>query len=249
MKKRITSIILVFVMLALSLTGCGKLKIQDGKVVVLPPVRVGKKNHLRDYSLDTNYDFKSTFAEADFVAHVRIGNWLSEKKEGMSTRYKAEIIKCYKGDMAGKFTLVQSGSSWYTLPDYPLFTYGNEFLVICKQYENKKNTYYIIGSFVTTLDTAITESGEVYFMDRTGLLSEQSEVVKYIKTDAGEEYYLDLSGVSSDREGKLVSYEALTDLKAELKKYVVERDSILSEYSYPYIFSEADIEALATDAD
>ena len=148
MKKRITCIVLVFVMLALSLTGCGKLKIQDGKVVVLPPVRVGKKNHLIKYTLDVDYDFESTFAEADFVAHVRIGNWLSEKKEGMSTRYKAEIIKCYKGDMAGKFTLVQSGSSWYTLPDYPLFTYGNEFLVFCKQYENKKNTYYIIGSFV-----------------------------------------------------------------------------------------------------
>ena len=245
----IAVLLLAFVTVKIStLVACGKLRIKDGSVVILPPAREGKDNDKIDFSLLVEHGFESAYAEADFVAHVRVGNWLSEKREGMLTCYEATVIHTYKGDMTGDFTLVQKGSSKYTLPYYPLFTYGNEILAFCKKSEKRKNEYYIVGSFATVLDVATTNGGEVYFMDRSGLLGEKTEnLVHYIKAKSGEVYYIDCNGLPSDSTGKLINYTSQIDLMVELKKYVRERDLVLSKYQYPYVFSASDIEALIAE--
>lgn len=154
-------------------------KTTAGKAPVLPPTRTGASS--ASGSLARKYTFETAFADADAVACIRVGDWLGENTEILSTYYEATVLECFKGDLSGTFTLIQDGCSVSTLKGYPLFTSGNEMLVFLKEAteSDKEATgldyddlYWIIGSFTTLMDLVSDEDGNRYFGDRCGVLSE-----------------------------------------------------------------------------
>ena len=215
--KKMICCFFILIMMTISSIGCGS-KTEEP---VLPPTRLGTKG-TSSASLEREYGFESAFSEADFVAHIKVGNWLAENTEIMSTYYEAQVVHQYKGDETKDFILIQDGDSEFTLEGYPLFTYGNELLVFCKRAVDVEYTdaYWIIGSFTTVMDAVTAKSGEVYFMDRYGMLG--------------------------DRSKKLINYKSQ---QPELRSMAEKNDSIVSDmdYAYPYVFSVSDVEAFAVD--
>ena len=227
-RKIVVALLLVFIIASniVTLHSCcgntfGKVRIRDGKIVVLPPTRIGKS--ITKVQFEKEYTFKSAFAESDMVAHIRIGNWKSEDSNRNATYYRATVLHQYKGDEVKNIILRQSGSSEST--SYPLFTYGNELLVFCKKAEGKKDSYWILGSFTTVLDAATTESGELYFLDRYGILGERTET--------------------------LTNYSYRTSIKRELEDILAAQDPIISEFisasRYQYVFSAKELEELIAE--
>ena len=208
--RRIKKIICFAILLILSLTGCGDKK----KEPVLPPTRWGTEG-TAIACLEKAYGFESAFEEADMVAHIKVGDWLSEDTENGGTFYEASVIKQYKGEEIKTFVLRQDGNSRVTLEDYPLFTYGNEVFVFCKKGTdyNKSPLYWSIGGFTTMLDVATTKSGETYFLARSGEFGRRTRAL------ADDDSF-----------------------RSELKEYISEKDPELTlTYGYPYIYSETTV--------
>lgn len=192
--------------------------------IVLPPKRIGEG--VSHVSLDKRYTFETAFSEADVVARIKVGNWLSEDLELDSTFFEANVLQCFKGDISETFILKQSGSSYCTIKDYPLFTYGNELLLFLSKgsssdYEEGWHApeydtfYWIIGSFSTLLDVSYDSRGSRYYADRYGILTE----------------FLDASS----------NYANQNDVSSKVFEDAVSSDPLIADIShYPYIFSEAD---------
>lgn len=217
MRRKISGFI-TLVMVLILLTGCGNKKEEP----VLPPARTGTEG-TASASLEKEYGFETAFEDADLVAHIRIGDWLAEDTDICSTFYNATVLQQYKGDGITDIVIKQSGDSRFTFEGYPLFTYGNELLVFCKKAVGLEysNAYWIIGSFTTVLDAVTTESGDVYYMDRYGIMGSRSR--------------------------GLANYAIRSDVGEELQEIIVAKDALLSDMNYPYIYSAEDIKALATD--
>ena len=86
----------------------------------------------------------------------------------------------------------------------------------CNTYESP---YYIIGSFTTILDVSYDENGNRYYADRYGILGRSIDITS--------------------------NYAHDVDVSAEVVATAATKDPIVSEigYTYPYIFSEADLVA------
>lgn len=210
MKKRFYAAALLFA-LALLFTACA-----SPSGAVLPPVRYGTKGTAQ-VSLEKAYTFETAYAEADMVAHVRIGNWLSEDNENGLTCYQAAVIKQYKGENLSQIVLKQDGSSQVTLKNYPLFTAGNEFLLFLKKGIDA-DTYWIEGAYTTMLDVVADDSGEEYFIDRYGMLGET------IKLDA-------------DTASQRIP-------RTQLRANAVKADSVYGDFTFLYVFKKTDLEQL-----
>lgn len=166
MRNKIYTLSMVIVCLLL-LTGY----LVERQQIVYPPIR--ETNDVKiSASLERHYTFKEAFDEADLVVYVCVGNWLGEGEH--STYYETKIIETYKGDRSDEIVLLQDGTSSGTYKGYPLFTYGNEMLVFLKQAADVEyeNAYWIMGAWTTLLDVVNDESGNMYYVDRSGMLSE-----------------------------------------------------------------------------
>lgn len=164
-------------------------EIVDGKVVPISPT--GQKIGHRG-SMGKNCNTLYAYQFCDAVARVRIGNWLNE--DGFSTRFEAEVLEIYKGVLPAQFVIQQDGNSKSTIGGYPLFYYGEEYLVFLKlvKPEDVENfevppekqdeyyvideypgiTYWIVGSFATVFDYATDENGNIYIADRENYVSQ-----------------------------------------------------------------------------
>lgn len=217
--RKLAYIIVVLFILVLTIGGCANSNI------VLPPSRMGTEGTFSAL-FTKRYTFESAFAESDMVALVKIGNWLSEDDVIKSTYYEATIVECYKGENIQNIILKQDGCSDWTMRGFPLFTYGNELLLFLRKGEVAEyaEIFWIPGSFTTVLDAAESDSGEVYYMDRFGLLGETMD----IKTN----------------------YALQRPLFKELCDNAVKKDPLFlrSEaekiHGFPYVFSKADVEDL-----
>ncbi|MBD5080299.1 MAG: hypothetical protein HDT44_00865 [Ruminococcaceae bacterium] len=217
----------------IALSGCSassdKLPaVTDENGAVLPPVRV-----LEDVSchgdLARSYTFETAFSEAEVVARIKVGNWLYEDNDIMSTFFEAETLQCFKGDIPEKFILKQEGSSEWIEDSFPLFTYGNELLVFMSKgdskgyesrYPKKYDTFYwLIGAYITFFDVSYDNNGNRYYADRYGFM------------------------------GKTMNISSKDDFYSEVYEYAVKADPFLGsirnkEYYYSYIFSEDDVISL-----
>lgn len=215
--KKLCSIISVILILMSLLTGCKN----ENEEVVLPPTRVGKITEVSAL-LARHYTFEEAYQEADMVAHVKVGNWLGEEEEKGATYYDATIVEQYKGDKIDEIILFQDGTSNGTLKRYPLFTYGNEMLVFLKEAVDTEydDAYWIIGAFTTMLDVVNDEEGNLYYMDRYGILG---ETIDASMNSAGN-----------------------TDLRQVLYEAAVANDEIVVEmgYRYEYIYEKAILDNL-----
>lgn len=184
---------------------------------VLPPSRIGAFGI--EASLGNQYTFESALSEADVVARIEVGNWLAEDTNLYKTYYEATVLQCFKGSIPETFTLLQDGCSAATMKTYPLFTSGNEILVFLKKASvtTYESPYWIIGSYTTLLDVFYDEIGNRYYADRYGILG------KSIDIDS--------------------NYARENPVSSEVLAIAEAHDPIVSEmhYSYPYIFSEADM--------
>ena len=170
--KKCLCLIMSLAMLLL-LAGCAT---PSGDTPVLPPTRVGSGK--LSASLPKEYTFETATEEADVVARIRVGDWLSEDTYCYQTFYEATVLECFKGKLPKSFVLAQLGCSTGTFRDYPLFTSGNEFLVFLKKAPEDlgdikadyDSLYWIFGHFSTLLDVAYDESGNRYYTDWCGNL-------------------------------------------------------------------------------
>ncbi len=157
--KRIGSSIVICLALLLALLSCGKGKATVTAVgttkAVTPPASVGSMIiRPPTRSANSQYDAQSCslslvelWESADAVAWVSVGNWLSETDHG--SYYDASVIECYKGELPTSIVLEQAGSSAKTYTDFPLFTYGNEFLVFLQGWDAEAIS--VIGSVEGTV--------------------------------------------------------------------------------------------------
>ena len=206
MNKEAIKIICVFFVLVAFLfsTGCSSLDgtyiLNGGSVTndeveerVLPPCRISEKSVI-SASLAKKYTLTSAYEDADVVAHIKVGDWLEEDAELMSSFFEAEIIRIYKGKAEDKIVLEQDGTSTGTLKGYPLLTYGKEVLVFLKDATSfekihYKDAYWIIGSYTTLLDACYDDKGNVYFNDMCGVLWGSMDKHVFIKENTREELY------------------------------------------------------------
>lgn len=145
----------------------------EGDKIVLPPVRVGQKGiHQGMISSDFS-TVDQLYAYSDAIAHVRVGNWLEESE--YYTYFEAEVVELYSGTLPDHFILEQFASSGFTILGYPVFTYGNEYILFLKKdtdipedgchYPNN-NTYLSSGGHPSVLEVSTNSEGEQYFVDR-----------------------------------------------------------------------------------
>ena len=187
----------------------------------VPPRRTGATP--MPVSLEELYTLESAVKEADLVALVRIGDWLGEASEGSFSYYMAEVLKTFKGSVAGDIVLVQDGNSLRTIDGFPLFTAGNELLLFLKQGVGAEydNFYWMLGSFSAFFDAVRDGSGQLFYLDRFGVI-----------------------GPSVGRENFIFD----ADKAEELKKAAVKSDPQAENYRYHFIFSAADVDPLLESA-
>ncbi len=144
--KRICWILSVFLTLSLLLAGCnGKegsvtaqgttvppAKQEPAPVIVLPLTRSANSQYDAGYCR-VDQSLLELWESADAVARISVGNWLSETEHG--SYYDATVLRCYKGDLPASIVLEQAGSSQKSYADFPLFIYGNEFLVFLQNWD------------------------------------------------------------------------------------------------------------------
>jgi len=206
MNKATIRVICVFYTLVaiLFLTGCSgsdgifdlkeeNITEEDVEEPVLPPCRISERSVI-SASLANKYTLVSAFEDADVVAHIKVGDWLEEDAELMSSFFEAEIIRIYKGKTEDKIVLEQDGTSTGTLKGYPLLTYGKEVLVFLKDATSfekihYKDAYWIIGSYTTLLDACYDDKGNVYFNDMCGVLWGSMDKHVFIKEKTREELF------------------------------------------------------------
>lgn len=207
--------LLVVIMFVMMAAGCSG---NTENSPVLPPVRIteGKTT----VTLANQYTFASAFSAADAVARIKVGNWLAENQH--TSYYEAAVLQCFKGDMPETITLLQDGSSIATLDRYPLFTNGNEMLLFLKEaaLTEYESPYWIIGAYTTVLDVSYDKEGNRYYADRYGILGKTLH--------------------------ELHNYLADASVCLSVHSRAAADDPIFKEmqYTYQYIFSEADILAL-----
>ncbi len=154
--KRCLCLLLALAMLCL--VGCA-----DEAAPIPPPTRIGAGT--AKVTPGARHTFATAAAEADAVAHITVGDWLSENTDTMSTHYRATVAETFRGSLPNEITLIQDGCSTTTIPGYPLFTGGNELLLFLKAC-TEPDTYWIVGSYTTVLDVAYVPDGTRYFAQR-----------------------------------------------------------------------------------
>ena len=214
--RKIAYTIVVLFIFVLTIGGCAN--------TVPPPSRTGTKGSFSAL-FAKRYTFETAFADSDMVALVRVGNWLSEDNELSITYYEAEIINIYKGESVKNIVLVQDGCSEWTMRGFTLFIAGNELLLFLQKGESDEyaELYWIAGSFTTVLYTSKSNSGEVFYMDRYGLLGETIDID---------------TNYSSQR----ALFKELCDNANAKDPLFCSKDQRI--YGFPYVFSKADLDAL-----
>ena len=198
---------------SLALAGCSA----AGKAA-LPPQRIGNRGMV--VNLEALYSPETAAAEADLVALVRVGDWVKEDSYAHVTYYNAKILRTFKGSAGETITLIQDGFSQMTVDGYPLFISGNEMLLFLVKSDTEEfdNAYWELGSFSTVIDAVRDREGELFYLDRFGLMGSALKDCK--------NYLFD--------ETKF----------AELKEIAVKADPEAAKYRYHYIFSAAEADPL-----
>ena len=198
---------------ALLLAGCSAV---GG--AVLPPQRIGDKGMV--VTLGNLYTAESAAAEAELVALVRVGDWFMEDADNQVTCYKAKVLRAFKGSVGEDIYLIQDGCKAMSISGYPLFTAGNELLLFLNRSVDAEydNTYWVIGSFSTTFDALRDGEGELFYLDRFGLMGSSLKDCKNYLFDE--------------------------EKAAELKEIAVKADPEAANYRYHYIFSAAELDPL-----
>ena len=197
----------------LLLAGCSA----AGKAV-LPPRRIGEKG--MKVNLEKLYTPETAAEDAELVALVRVGDWVKEDSSSHVTYYNAEILRAFKGSAGETITLIQDGNSEMTVDGYPLFISGNELLLylVKSDTEEYDNAYWELGSFSTTFDALRDKEGQLFYLDRFGLMGSTLKDCKNYLFD--EEKF------------------------AELKEIAVKADPEAANYRYHFIFSAAELDPL-----
>lgn len=142
---------------------------------VLPPVRVSPDAQAEG-RLYRAYTFQEGFEEAEIVAVIKIGNWLSETETHCGTFFEATPLMVYKGELSESFIFYQAGYSEATLMHWPLYSYGEEVLVFLKSTKGMKveDTYgykdfvYSIAAYATSFYIVQDDAGCSYIVDWIG---------------------------------------------------------------------------------
>lgn len=181
---KILPLCLICVLLAfLCLIGCNPKDVENVSEVIYPPTRWGQDEFRA--SMSRSYSLREAIEESDLVAVVVVENWLGESPEAYCSYFSARIAEQFTGESIDQIVLLQDGYSGATMNYYPLFTYGNKMLLFLKEAvgTDYENAYWIIGSYLTLFDVSEID-GELYLIDRIGVLSQSFTENEIAKSDA-----------------------------------------------------------------
>ncbi len=167
--KKIFAIILAVLMLLPCLAACAE------EEPILPPVREGK-SRIQPSSLF--FSIEDIEEKAEAMVRLKVKNWLGESEK--RTFYEAEVVEVYKGEVPESIILTQLGSSKATYQDFPLFTYGNEFIVFIGKF-SKDN----IGEVELNIDPSEFDFDNVYYVHYR-----QRYIMNVATLDNGREYII-----------------------------------------------------------
>ena len=215
MKKILYCLLLLAFLVQIA--GCAAPSAQEP---VLPPTRTGSR--IARGSLERSYTFEEAMAEADVVAHIRVGDWIAEDTDNYGTYYKADVLQRFKGEIPDTFTLRQTGCSTGTIEGYPLFTNDNELVVFLfavgeDAIYDYESLHWIIGAQTTIFYVSYDKNGNRYYADWFGLLGESMEIT--------------------------TNYMQNSEILSEINASAAAKDPLCTEIlrRKPYIFSEADV--------
>lgn len=151
----------------------GLLNVPEKKEAVLPPIRMSESPAIGSIGGPLG-SARELIEGSDAIACVRIGDWLGDSGDTITTMFEAEVTEVIKGDLPKKITLLQGGTSEFTFAGHPLFTAGNELLVFLIKCENSPgrrytlpdNSYVSAGAQITVFDIVTLENGEKYAIPR-----------------------------------------------------------------------------------
>lgn len=210
--KRIISFLLI-VSLLLCLSACDR--------PVLPPVRVTENMMFVSLAVDPTF---SNAVEADLIAHVKIGNWLGEDSDGFNrTFFEAEVLHVFKGEEKEKITVIQEGSSEATAFGYPLYIYGNEWLLFLNKATDEpyEDAYYTLGLWHYPFFAAPTEEGYLYLGCEYGIGQDLPQEDNYAE-NGNTERYVEAYKFLKEADPLLGGYFMYAYTKEDLTRYIQE---------------------------
>lgn len=163
--------------IALIFLGSKLIKTPEAKQPVLPPIRMSERPGFCSFVMP--YNTPREFVEgSDAIARVRIGDWLGDTGDMITTKFEAEVTELIKGELPKKITLLQEGGSDFTLRGNPLYTAGNELLLFlnkCQNFPGQRYTlpddaYISSCSYIAVFDIVRLENGEEYALARHRLV-------------------------------------------------------------------------------
>lgn len=122
--SRVLTAVLVAVMVAYA----GMVAYVEESKPVLPPNRFGDAT-VHDIFCPESLGL---VGRVDAVARVLIGDWLGDSIYHY-TLYDAAVLECYSGDLPERIVVRLEGSSQNPITGSPLYTYGNELLLLLSE--------------------------------------------------------------------------------------------------------------------
>lgn len=187
--KKICSIIILLSLFILIFSGCNNIENQQAtanstqqinQAVKDTPHQIGQKGQM--FSSVEGFYFDKSYDEADIVAQVKILEWLGERNnedEFEKTIFRASLEKIYKNTVdinLKEIKLFQTGNSYYTIKDCPLFKNGDVLLLYLKKAVNEDNTYWILGGY-TGVFRIVNTDGQDYVVKQVGDCPELSDAL------------------------------------------------------------------------
>jgi hypothetical protein len=183
--KKLIAILLLFA-LTLAVAGCAS-ELTEPKDT---PVRVATlaRGHA---NANVPKSLEEAIKWADLIVDLTITEWLGEDLEERTTFFNARINETIMGEKKESITLMQMGTSEFTLWDWPLFKNGDRLFLFLlealpidvKEFDERyEGAYWVIGVHTMVFDVQELDEN-IYLLSRFGFIGIWPEINYIEETD------------------------------------------------------------------
>lgn len=227
--KRIINFLSLLTVLSIALSGCGNITAkqqatadttqQARNILKDTPHQVGQKGTMST-SLIEGFDFNKTFKKADIIAEVTILEWLGEVTDEFkleTTTFRAELNKTFKSNEDNnlkEINIMQTGNSYYTIENSPLFKNGDKLILYLEKAE-KEDGYFILGEQTGIFRIINAGKGKDYAVKQVGNCPQladakitENTAIDKIRNTLAKSYTIEYSNL--DKNGLPETYDLVT---------------------------------------